>query len=684
MIMKHIFSFLALFGASLSGQVLAQHTFDVQTARPGAPIQSTMYGIFFEDINYGADGGLYAEMVKNRSFEFENPWTGWNITGKVELKDDGPFERNPHYVRLNYSGHRVKHTSIENTGFFGVSVRKDEVYKFSVWARVPEGQGDKAWITVQICDPALDLNQHKLCSARIEVVGHEWKKYEADLTPFATCEEGTLRIFLRNAKFGKPGSADDCNSIDLEHVSLFPAKTWKDRPGGMRQDLAQALYDLHPGIFRFPGGCIVEGTDLTDRYQWKNTVGPVENRPLNLNRWQYEFDYRFYPDYYQSYGLGFYEYFQLCEDFGADALPVLNCGMTCQYENNIKDEAIYHVAVEDLDPYIQDAVDLVEFANGDASTTWGKVRADMGHLEPFGLKFLAIGNEQWDYKDNPAYTSRLRRFVEVLRKKCPEIKIIGTTGPNSEGWDFDLLQPRMKELGVDLYDEHFYRDEQWFLSHGLRYDSYDRKGPKVFAGEYACHGKGKYDDGREKKRNHFETSLYEAAFLTGIERNADVVHMATYAPLFAHIKGWQWRPDLIWFDNMRSFRSISYYVQQLYGHYKGSRVLPLTMQGKPVAGQEGQDGLFASAVVDEEAGMVIVKVANTSDQPQSISLNLLNKKKTVQFASAQVITLHSDDLDAENTLDQPFAVVPVTSDLDASTRDIVIGAKTFQVYLFKK
>jgi len=247
-----------------------------------------------------------------------------------------------------------------------------------------------------------------------------------------------------------------------------------------------------------------------------------------------------------------------------------------------------------------------------------------------------------------------------------------------------LLQPRMKELGVDLYDEHFYRDEQWFLSHGLRYDSYDRKGPKVFAGEYACHGKGKYDDGREKKRNHFETSLYEAAFLTGIERNADVVHMATYAPLFAHIKGWQWRPDLIWFDNMRSFRSISYYVQQLYGHYKGSRVLPLTMQGKPVAGQEGQDGLFASAVVDDEAGMVIIKVANTSDQPQSISLNLLNKKKTAQFASAQVITLHSDDLDAENTLDQPFAVVPVTSDLDASTRDIVIGAKTFQVYLFKK
>ena len=461
-------SLLTLFAAALCSPVTAQvtHTFDIQTAKPGAVIQPTMYGIFFEDINFGADGGLYAEMVKNRSFEFENPWMGWNTTGNVEIRDDGPFDRNPHYARLNFSGHRVKHTAIENEGFFGISVKKGETYKFSVYARVPEEAGNKAYFEVQICDKALDLNQHKLASAKITVEGNEWEKYEVDLTPFATCEDGVLRIFLRNSKFRKPQNAVDGPSLDLEHVSLFPAKTWKDRPGGMRQDLAQALYDLHPGIFRFPGGCIVEGTDLADRYQWKHTVGPVENRPLNLNRWQYEFDYRFYPDYYQSYGLGFFEYFQLSEDFGAEPLPVLNCGMTCQYENPIEGEATYHVAVEDLDPYIQDAVDLVEFANGDVSTTWGKLRAEMGHPEPFNLKFLAIGNEQWDYKDNPAYTKRLARFIEVLRKKCPGIKIIGTTGPNSEGWDFDLLQPRMKQLGVDLYDEHFYRNEEWFLSHG--------------------------------------------------------------------------------------------------------------------------------------------------------------------------------------------------------------------------
>ena len=249
-------SLLTLFAAALCSPVTAQvtHTFDIQTAKPGAVIQPTMYGIFFEDINFGADGGLYAEMVKNRSFEFENPWMGWNTTGNVEIRDDGPFDRNPHYARLNFSGHRVKHTAIENEGFFGISVKKGETYKFSVYARVPEEAGNKAYFEVQICDKALDLNQHKLASAKITVEGNEWEKYEVDLTPFATCEDGVLRIFLRNSKFRKPQNAVDGPSLDLEHVSLFPAKTWKDRPGGMRQDLAQALYDLHPGIFRFPGG----------------------------------------------------------------------------------------------------------------------------------------------------------------------------------------------------------------------------------------------------------------------------------------------------------------------------------------------------------------------------------------------------------------------------------------------
>lgn len=673
-----------LLGALLASTSLAaDHVFDINISKKGATIQPTMYGIFFEDINFGADGGLYAEMVKNRSFEFGNPLQGWHTAGNIEVRNDGPFEKNPHYVRLKYAGHRVMNTTLENDGFFGVSFKAGEEYRFSVWARCPEG--GKGQIDVQLVDEAFDLNYQAQCGSRITIEGTDWKKYEVVLTPKTTCEAGKLRIFLRNAKGRKPETAKDMAVIDLEHVSLFPVKTWKERPGGMRADLAQALNDLHPGVFRFPGGCIVEGSNLEDRYQWKNTVGPVENRPYNLNRWQYEFDYRFYADYYQSYGLGFFEYFQLAEDFGAAPLPVLCCGMTCQFENPEALKDVAHCPVDDLDPYIQDAVDLVEFANGDVNTTWGKVRAEMGHPAPFGLKFLAIGNEQWDYKNDPVYTKRLKRFIEVLRVKCPDIKIIGTTGPNSEGWDFDLLQPRMKELKVDLYDEHFYRNEEWFLSHGLRYDTYDRKGPKVFAGEYACHGAGKFESGKEKKCNHFETSLYEAAFMTGFERNADIVHMCTYAPLFAHVKGWQWRPDLIWFDNMRSMRSCSYYVQQLYGHYKGDNVLSLQMQKAPVAGQEGQDGLFASASYDATRNAVIIKVANTGNEAQQIDFNFTGSKKELKagFSRGEVITL-SAGLNDENTLDEPNRVKPVTTEFDAAQKKISIPAKTFQVYVLYK
>ena len=703
--MKNYILTSCLAAAMATSAIADNHTFDINISKPGAPIQPTMYGIFFEDINFGADGGLYAEMIKNRSFEFSNPLQGWRIAGNVEVRNDGPFENNPHYLRLAYSGHKVKHTALENEGFFGVSLRKGETYKFSVWARCPEGGVSN--LEVQLVDEALDRNYQALAHNKLKIEGKEWKKYEMDLHCVGECKNGRLRIFLHNAQGKKPSNSTQPAVTDVEHISLFPEKTWKDRPGGMRQDLAQALYDLHPGVFRFPGGCIVEGTELDDRYQWKHTVGPVENRKYNINRWQYEFDYRFYADYYQSYGLGFYEYFQLAEDFGAAPLPVLCCGMTCQYENEIKDEARYHVAVEDLDPYIQDAVDLVEFANGDVNTTWGKLRAEMGHPEPFGLKFLAIGNEQWDYDEkhghkgeaNAAYTKRLKRFIDVMRVKCPDIKIIGTTGPNSEGWDFDLLQPRMKELGVDLYDEHFYRNEQWFLGKGkdkqgnhikgcgaTRYDSYDRKGPKVFAGEYACHGSGKFADGKEKKSNHFETSLYEAAFMTGIERNADIVHMATYAPLFAHVEGWQWRPDMIWFDNNRSVRTCSYYVQQMYSHYKGDNVLQCLMKKAPVAGQEGQDDLFATACYDSKRNAVIVKVVNTGDSAQKINFAWTGKSKDVKagFKSAEVITLHTNDMNLENTLDDPNQILPYSEIVDPKTQDFTIGAKTFCVYVFSK
>ena len=638
----------------LSAQTMVM---DVNTKKAGAPIQNTMYGLFFEDINYAADGGLYGELVKNRSFEFPQHFMGWQTFGKVALLDDGPFERCPHYVRLSHPGHTDRRTGLVNEGFFGIGVQKDETYRFTVWARSPKGT---AQIIVQLIDPSTMGERQEFVGAQIKVMHNKWARYEVLLKSPVTMNKAALRIYLSGR-----------NAIDLEHVSLFPVNTFKNRENGMRRDLAQALADQHPGVLRFPGGCIVEGVDLATRYQWKNTIGPVENRPLNENRWEYTFPHRFYPDYFQSYGLGFFEFFQLSEDIGAEPLPVLNVGMACQFQNRNNPKA--HVPVDELKPYIDDCLDLIEFANGDTTTVWGKKRAEMGHPAPFNMKYLGVGNEQWD----TLYYERLEPFVKAIRAKYPNIKLIGTSGPDSEGKMFELGWKAMKQQKVDLVDEHFYRPESWFLSHGLRYEGYDRKGPKVFAGEYACHGKG-------KKWNHYETSLYEAAFMTDLERNADVVHMTAYAPLLAHVEGWQWRPDLIWFDNTRMFKTVSYYVQQMYSTHKGTHVLPLTMGGKPVAGQEGQNGLFASAVTDKNTGEVIVKVINTSKQEQPIQLNLQGLKGVPQ---ASTLTLSHSGMDEENTLDQPEKIVPVkgTATCEAGKKGAVLTdrlpAMSFRIYV---
>ncbi|MBO4656165.1 MAG: carbohydrate binding domain-containing protein [Bacteroidales bacterium] len=627
---------------------------DVSLKKPGAPIQPTMYGIFFEDINYAADGGLYGDMVKNRSFDFPYALTGWTAYGKIDVKDDGPFERNPHYLRLNWSGHRDKFTGVENEGFFGIGLKEGERYVFSVWARSNGGK-----LRIELVDNDSMTETQILVQGEIAVSSADWTKYKLELTSPLTIEDAHLRVEL-------VGSVP----VDIEHVSLFPKDTWKGREGGLRKDLAQALYDLHPGVFRFPGGCIVEGTDLDTRYNWKNSVGPVENRPVNENRWHYTFGYKLFPDYYTSYGFGFFEFFQLCEDFGCEPLPVVSCGLACQFQN---DDPAAHVPVDELGPYIQDAIDLVEFANGDVNTTWGRVRAEMGHPEPFNMKLLAVGNEQWGEE----YPEHLKPFVEALRKACPEIKIVGTSGPNSEGEQFDYLWPEMKKLGVDLVDEHFYRPEKWFLAQGARYDNYDRKGPKVFAGEYACHGDG-------KKWNHFNASLLEAAFMTGLERNADIVHMATYAPLFAHVRGWQWRPDLIWFDNLRSVRSCSWYVQQLYSQYKGQNVLGLTWDGKPVTGAEGQQGLFASAVQD--GSLIYIKVANTSASPQTLEFAFDGLKKAEVVKAVSRVVYTSPDPDADNTLDDPQAIIPRTRIFQGEGKAVTasIDPMSFNIFVFER
>ena len=632
----------------------ADNNFVINAKKTGAPIQSTMYGIFFEDINYAADGGLYAELVKNRSFEFPNSLQGWKTFGRVEVRDDGPFERNPHYVRLSDPGHAHKHTGLDNEGFFGIGIKGGESYRFSVWARADR----PVTLRVELVNTASMGENHYVCQQLLTVNSNDWKKYQVTLRPSQTLDKATLRIFMETR---------DGACIDLEHISLFPADTWKGREGGLRKDLAQALYDLHPGIFRFPGGCIVEGTDLDTRYNWKNTVGPVENRPLNENRWEYTFPHRFYPDYFQSCGLGFFELFQLSEDIGAEPLPIVSCGLACQFQN---DDINAHVPVDQLNPYIQDALDLIEFANGPTSSKWGKVRADMGHPEPFNLKFIGIGNEQWD----ELYPERLEPFIKAIRKAYPDIKIVGSSGPNSEGDQFDYLWPEMKRLGADLVDEHFYRPYDWFLTQGTRYDNYDRKGPKVFAGEYACHATG-------RKWNHYYASLLEAAFMTDLERNADIVHMATYAPLFAHVEGWQWRPDLIWYDNLNSFRTVSWHVQQLYSQYKGQNVLTLTMDGKPVAGQDGQNGLFASAVRD--GSNIYIKVINTSEQAQDLNMEFQGLKKKESVKGIKRFDLNSDKLYEDNSIEAPTNIIPQEKDFNVQGKvlDASIAPLSFSIFI---
>lgn len=636
----------ALLSTAFALNLQAQQVMTVDLSKPVAKIQPAMYGIFFEDINFGADGGLYAELIKNRSFEFSQPFVGWVPFGDVSIASESPcFDRNPHYARIINDGRRTR-AGLDNEGFKGIGLKAGEEYRFSVYARTPENKPMK--LSVQFVNSTND----NLLKKEFEITGDEWNKTEFILKSPFTDAHSRLRIVLLTK-----------GTVDMDHISLFPVKTWKDRKNGLRADLAQALYDLHPGVFRFPGGCIIEGNTLATRYQWKNSVGPVEDRPLNENRWNYTFKHKFFPDYFQSYGLGFYEFFQLSEDIGAEPLPVVSCGLACQFESKEL------VPLDQLSPYVQDALDLIEFANGPVTSKWGKVRADMGHPASFHLKMIGIGNEQW----GKIYPERLEIFVKAIRAQYPDIKIVGTSGPSASGERFDYLWPEMKRIGVDLVDEHYYMKPDWFFANASRYDNYDRKGPKVFAGEYAAH------DYAANEPNSYLSALSEAAFMTGLERNADVVHLATYAPLFAHIDAWQWRPDLIWFDNLRMMHTPNYYVQQMYGMNKGTDVLSLTMNGKPV---EGQDSLYATAALDAPTGELIIKTVNNRMTPASIQIQLKGLKKKSKLHSGRCTYLQSDNLQAENTLSQEVIVPrmrPVTITRD-DVLTVELAPHSFEVY----
>ncbi len=617
------------FGRIAAQPAAAAVTVTVQADRPGARIAPTMFGLFFEDINFAADGGLDPERVKNRSFEFPDPLIGWRpVTrdsgrGSLQVFDRGNGGANAHYLRLTAA--TASGYGVANEGFRGVGVEQGAGYRFS--ARVRRAGGDAAALRVLV----EDAGGKSAAEARLTDLGTTWREVSATVRPSATVPKGRLVLMVEGS-----------GALDLDLVSLRPVSSGPDRGHGLRPDLAQLLRELKPGFLRFPGGCIIEGRTLETRYQWKVTIGPPEERRLIVNRWNSEFRHRPTPDYYQSFGLGFFEYFELCEAIGAEPLPVLNCGMACQFNSGEL------APLDALEPYVQDALDLIEFANGSPTSRWGRKRADMGHPAPFRMKLIGVGNEQW----GPQYVERYRAFAAAIERRHPEIAIVGSVGPGPGGEQFEYLWRAMRALKADVVDEHYYMAPRWFRENAGRYDGYPRTGPKVFAGEYAAQS---VRIGSPENRNDWECALSEAAFITGLERNADVVTMSSYAPLFAHVEGWQWTPNLIWFDNLRSYGTPNYYVQQLFGTNRGSVVLPVLQDGSP---KNGQGELFTSAARHDRTGEVVLKLVNTAPAPRAVRVNLSGASP--RAATGTAITLAHADLKAENSLDEPKKVAPVT------------------------
>jgi len=646
--MKYLKSSLTAAGLLLAGALSAQTAFHVKAGEVKGEVQPTMWGLFFEDINFGADGGIYAELIKNRSFEFYQPLMGWKIQrkefneGEILVQNRGNENpANPRYITVTAKDAKDKSLGMTNEGFRGMGIKKGNRYDFSVMYRQQE--------------PGVKLRL-ELINAKGEKIGEgelipnqsgaDWKKQSISFVSNAEEPKAKFNIWFEGT--GK---------IDLDMISLFPEDTWKKRPGGMRADMIQLLADMKPGFLRFPGGCIVEGRDLATRYQWKKTIGPIEERQMIVNRWNTEFVHRLTPDYFQTFGLGFFEYFQLAEDIGAEPLPILNCGMACQFNT------AEVVPLNELDEYVQDALDLIEFANGDVNTKWGKVRSDMGHPKPFNMKMIGVGNENW----GPQYIERLKIFTKALKDKYPEIKIVSSSGTDPNGDRFDYLNTELRRMNTDIIDEHYYRAPEWFLQNAARYDSYDRKGPKIFAGEYAAQSDR---IASPNNKNNWKTAIAEAAFLTGLERNADVVVMASYAPLFAHADGWQWTPDLIWVNNLNAYGTPNYYVQKLFSTNKGTHVVPLLLNNDAVT---GQNGYYASAVIDKKAGELVIKVVNTSDKAQNADFLIDGVKKLA--SSGKLIELHGENLEEVNSFENAVAVSPKQREIKVKGRKITAALK---------
>ena len=565
-------------------------TIQVDASR-GKSISDHLIGIFFEDINYAADGGLYAELVQNRDFEYSSKdgsrqgWDAnyaWSVDGQgsMEIATERPVhENNPHYAVLDI---RQVGASLLNDGYDGITLKKGEKYDFSCFARIAgENKGGK----VVVC--LLDQAGNEVGKTLVKVSSKSWKKLKGVLT--AQEDVRAAKLALRPEVSG---------TYHFDMVSLFPQNTFKGRKNGLRADLAQVLADLHPRFVRFPGGCVAHGDGIDNIYDWKGSIGPLEARKPLRNLW----------GYHQTRGLGYFEYFQFCEDIGAEPVPVLAAGVPCQNSgtcsHHSKDEIGCKgqqggIPMDEMPAYIQDVLDLIEYANGDArKTEWGRRRAEAGHPKPFNLKYIGIGNEDLITE---VFEERFTMIYKAVREKYPEVTVIGTVGPFYEGTDYDEGWKLATRLGVPMVDEHYYVAPGWFIHNQDYYDRYDRNKSKVYLGEYAAHLPG--------RPSNLETALSEALYLTAVERNADVVSMTSYAPLLAKEGHTQWRPDLIYFNNEEVKPTVGYYTQQMYGQNAGNEYFDSTIK-LDSRRDDVKKRVGVSVVKDSVSGDFIVKLVN--------------------------------------------------------------------------
>lgn len=599
-------------------------TVTVQAGEAGKAISPDLIGVFFEDLNHAGDGGLYAELIQNRSFEYrasEQPsWNNlsfWSLTktagsnGGVAIEEASPVHpNNPHYAVLELQS-PAGSVAISNTGYDGVPVQAGDRYELSLFAKqlyLGERWGPRAHGSLPLKVRLEDRAGVVLAETTFDIAQSEWQRFNATLT--AGRSESQARLVLVATV---PGG------IALDEVSLFPRKTFRDRPNGVRPDLAQAIAELQPKFLRFPGGCIVHGNGVGNMYRWKDTIGPIEQRRQQPNLW----------GYHQTVGLGYFEYFQFAEDIGAKPVPVVPAGVCCQNSDHQGGTGQRGLPVDAMADYVQEVLDLIEYANGPVTSKYGAMRAAAGHPDPFNLKYLGVGNED---HITFLFKKRFEMIYEAVASKHPEITVIGTVGPLAAGDDYERGWRIANELSLPMVDEHYYVSPQWFWEHLERYDNYDRTKSKIYLGEYAAHD--------TQRRSTLRAALAEAAYLTGLERNGDVVLMASYAPLLGRQGVINWNPNLIYFNGTTGvFPTVSYEVQRLFSVNGGDRYLTTNL-----AGGKGNERVAASSVRDSGTGDLIIKFVNGEDSPQTLQVELQGVGRISRLADLTVLAGEADQI----------------------------------------